>query len=153
MRKKLKNPDQITDILIAEDSPAQAAQIKELLERHMYRVMVTENGRQAYDWLADNKPLLIISDIAMPEMNGYELCKKIKSDKSTENIPVFLLTTLSDPDEVIEGLSCGADSFITKPYNSKYLISNIEKILNEIAPPENKIDEQGIEIFYGGKKG
>ena len=88
----------------------------------------------------------------MPEMNGFELCEKIKSDERTEDIPVILLTSLSDPDEVIEGLSCGADSFITKPYNNEYLISNIEKILTEKATPESKRDTVGIEINYSGKK-
>ncbi len=89
------------------------------------------------EWLADNKPLVVISDIVMPEMTGYELCEKIKSDKRTKGIPVILLTALSDPDEVIEGLSCGADSFITKPYNKEYLISSIEKIIKEKQVPDS----------------
>jgi DNA-binding response OmpR family regulator len=88
----------------------------------------------------------------MPGMNGYELCGKIKSDKRTEDIPVILLTSLSDPEEVIEGLSCGADIFITKPYNKEYLISNIEKLLIEKISPASKSDMVAIEINYLGKK-
>jgi signal transduction histidine kinase/PleD family two-component response regulator len=152
MIKKIKYSDQVTDILIAEDNPAQAAQIKYLLESYKYRVIVKENGKQAYDWLANNKPLIVISGIVMPEMNGYELCERIKSDKRTENIPVILLTTLSDPDAVIEGLSYGADSFITKPYNKEYLLSNIEMLLKDVSITDEKIEEKSIEINYGGKK-
>jgi DNA-binding response OmpR family regulator len=152
MSKKIKIADSITDILIVEDSPTQAAQIKYLLENNLYKTKVAKNGQQALTWLTEHKPSLVISDIVMPEMNGFELCEKIKSDKLTENIPVILLTSLSDPEEVIEGLSCGADSFITKPYNKEYLISGIKKIITEKATPESKKDTLGIEINYGGKK-
>ncbi|MGA1977931.1 MAG: response regulator [Bacteroidales bacterium] len=152
MSKKVKTSDNVTDIMIVEDSATQAAQIKYLLESHHYKVEVTKDGIQALIWLSEHKPSLVISDIVMPEMNGFELCEKIKSDKRTEDIPVILLTSLSDPDEVIEGLSCGADSFITKPYNKEYLISNVEKLLTEKVIPESKKDTIGIEISYDGKK-
>ena len=152
MSKKVKISGNVTDILIVEDSATQAAQIKYLLESYHYKVEVTRDGQQALIWLSEHKPSLIISDIVMPGMNGFELCEKIKSDERMEDIPVILLTSLSDPDEVIEGLYCGADSFITKPYNKEYLISNIEKLLTEKATPESKRDTLGIEINYGGKK-
>ena len=133
MKKEKRIPLQRpVEILIVEDSLTQATQLKHLLESNHYKVSVAQNGRQAMDKLTKHKPSLVISDILMPEVNGYELCKKIKSNKNTEDIPVILLTRLSDPEEIIEGLSCGADSFITKPYNEKHLLSNIEK---------NSIDE------------
>ena len=152
MSKKINISGNLTDILIVEDSATQAAQIKYLLESYQYKVEVTRDGQQALIWLSGHKPLLVISDILMPEMNGFELCEKMKSDELTEDIPVILLTSLSNPVEVIEGLSCGADSFITKPYNKEYLISNIKKILSEKAIPESKRDTKGIEINYDGKK-
>lgn len=152
MSKKVKTSDNLTDILIVEDSATQAAQIKYLLESQHYNVKVTSNGQQALNWLAEHRPSLIISDIVMPEMNGFELCEKIKSFEHTADIPVILLTSLSDPDEVIEGLSCGADSFITKPYNKEYLISNIEKMLSEKTSTKAEKEPSGIEINYAGKK-
>jgi signal transduction histidine kinase/CheY-like chemotaxis protein len=152
MSKKVKVSDNMTDILIVEDSPTQAAQIKYLLESYHYRAEVAQDGQQALVWLSEHRPLLVISDIVMPEMSGFELCEKIKSDRRTKDIPVILLTSLSDPEEVIEGLSSGADSFITKPYDTEYLISNIKKILSEEIVPEAKGDTQGTEINYGGKK-
>jgi PAS domain S-box-containing protein len=140
-----------TEILVVEDSPTQAAQIKYLLETYNYNVNICQNGQQAWGWLKVNKPSIVISDIIMPVMNGFDLCEKIKSDKVTEDIPVILLTSLSDPDEVIEGLSCGADSFITKPYNKEYLLSNIEKILIERNSAGSREKSLGLEIRYGGK--
>ncbi len=153
MTTKRKSPAQKSpEILIVEDSLTQATQIKHLLESHHYKVSVTQNGKQAMDWLSKHKPSLVISDIVMPEMNGYELCKKIKSNKSTQDIPVVLLTRLSDSEEIIEGLSCGADSFITKPFNEKYLLSNIEKILSEENGKNQKKVPFGVQILFKGKK-
>jgi len=141
-----------TEILIAEDSPTQAAQIKHMLESNNFKVTVANDGKEAIDILSKRKPSLVISDILMPEMNGYELCKLIKSDKSTENIPVILLTRLSDPEEIIEGLSCGADSFITKPYNEIHFISNIEKLLfNEPREYQKKVPF-GVQILFNGEE-
>jgi signal transduction histidine kinase/PleD family two-component response regulator len=152
MINNIKISDSYSEILVVEDSPTQAAQIKYLLEGNNFKVVVTGNGRQALDWLSDHMPSLVISDIIMPEMNGYELCEKIKSEERTENIPVILLTALSDPDEVIDGLSCGADSFITKPYDKEYLISNIKNVLAENITPDSPKDILGIVINYRGKK-
>jgi DNA-binding response OmpR family regulator len=152
MNKNEKTLESSTDILIVEDSPTQAAQIKYLLESYQFSVAVAQNGMEALDWLSRKTPLLVISDIVMPVMNGFELCDKIKSTEYLKNIPVILLTALSDPDEVIEGLLCGADSFITKPYNKKFLLYNVEKIILEKKSPETESDEEGIKINYGGVK-
>jgi signal transduction histidine kinase/DNA-binding response OmpR family regulator len=152
MSKEIEKSKYLAEILIAEDSPTQAAHLKYLLESYQYKVKVTQNGLEALVWLSNNKPSLIISDVVMPEMTGFELCEKVKSDVRTENIPLILLTSLSDPEEVLKGLSCGADSFITKPYNEDYLISNVERILSETSDYEYKKDKLGIEINYGGKK-
>jgi PAS domain S-box-containing protein len=141
-----------TEILIAEDSPTQAAQIKHMLESNNFKVTVANDGKEAIDILSKRKPSLVISDILMPEMNGYELCKLIKSDKSTENIPVILLTRLSDPEEIIEGLSCGADSFITKPYNEEFLLSYIERLLSGQYLNDKVKVPFGTHILFKGKK-
>ena len=107
MSKKIKTSDNVTDILIVEDSATQAAQIKYLLESYHYKVEVTRDGQQALIWLSEHKPSLVISDIVMPEMNGFELCEKIKSDERTEDIPVILLTSLSDPTRLLRDFRAG----------------------------------------------
>jgi PAS domain S-box-containing protein len=149
-RKKLTHNK--AEILLVEDSHTQAEQIRHLLESQYYKVSVTQNGKQAMDWLSKHKPALVISDIVMPEMNGFELCKKIKFNKNTEDIPVILLTRLVDPEEIIEGLSCGADSFITKPYNEEYLLSHIERILSGENVMYNEKVPFSAQILFKGKK-
>jgi len=151
MKTNVKTSESKTDILIVEDSPTQAADIKYLLESYQFTVMIAQNGLEALGWLSNNTPLLVISDIVMPGMNGFDLCEKIKSDKRTKDIPVILLTALTDPEEIVEGLLCGADNFITKPYDKKFLLYNIEQIIQEKSVPMAKSESMRIEINYGGK--
>ena len=119
------------EILIVEDSPTQAEFLRDILERHSCRVLSAANGREAMDVVAERTPALVISDVIMPEMDGYELCRKIKGDGRLNGIPVILLTYLSDPQDVIRGLECGADNFITKPYDETSLLHRIVNVLLE----------------------
>ena len=112
--KARKKESKCIEILIAEDSPTQAEQLRFLLEEHGYGVVTAGNGKEALMAAVAHKPTLVISDIVMPEMNGYELCKAIKSHEKLKDVPVILVTTLSDPSDVISGLACGADNFIRK---------------------------------------
>jgi len=116
------------EILIVEDSPTQAEQLKYILERNDFHVYVANNGKEALVMLAERKPGLILSDIVMPEMDGYELCKHIKADDNLRDIPVILVTALSDPKDVVKALECGAGNFISKPYDEEFLLSRIQYI-------------------------
>ena len=151
MTVKTNPSKEVVKILIVEDSPTQAEQIKYLLEQHSYSVTVANSGKQALDHLGKHIPTLVITDIIMPGMNGYELCRKIKSDEKTMDIPVILLTSLANSEDVLEGLSCGADNFISKPYNEQYLLSNIENILFNMKMRKNDRVRVGVEIRFGGK--
>ena len=140
------------EILIAEDSPTQALLLQKLLENNDYQVTVASNGIQALSLLEDRVPSLVISDIMMPEMNGYELCKAIKDHDELKTIPVILLTTLSEPEDVIKGLECGANHFITKPYEQESLLSSIQYVLINKKLRSGTRSEMGIEIFFSGNK-
>lgn len=117
-------------ILIVEDSRTQAKQIEMILKPLGYRVRTALSGEEALSILGQGRPVLVISDILMPEMDGYQLCKRIKEDKRFKEVPVILLTQLSDPNEVIRGLESGADDFIVKPYSEERLFTRINTLLN-----------------------
>jgi PleD family two-component response regulator len=117
------------EILIVEDSPTQAEQLKHILEEAGYLVSAASNGKEALSAISKHKPTLVISDVIMPEMDGYQLCERIKTSENFKNIPVILVTSLSDPEDIIKGLECKADNFIVKPYDEKYLLSNVRHIL------------------------
>ncbi|MBI5430824.1 MAG: PAS domain S-box protein [Nitrosomonadales bacterium] len=150
--KSKTNKNNSLSILIAEDSRTQAEQLAFLLEEHGYRVTVAGNGKQALLAAQALPPTLVISDIVMPEMNGYELCKAIKSDEKLKDIPVILVTTLSDPQDVIRGLECGADNFIRKPYDERYLLSRINYLLMNLDMRKEHKMQVGVEINLGGQK-
>jgi len=139
-------------ILVVEDSPTQAQKLRYILENNHYRVGVACNGSAALARIAEEKPALIVSDILMPEMDGYELCRRIKSHGDSCHIPVILLTSLSDPQGVIRGLACGADNFITKPYNEELLLSRIRDMLDNRHHPQEQARLPGLEISFGCQK-
>ena len=140
------------EILIVEDSPKQAEQLKYLLERHGYAVTVAANGKEALAAGRRRKPTIAISNIIMPDMDGYQLCRQIKADENLKDIPVILLTSLSNPTDVIKGLESGADNFIMKPYNEEYLLSRINYIIANRELRKSEKLEIGIEILFAGQK-
>ena len=152
MNAKKNVPEDTIEILIVEDSPTQAEQLKHLLEQNGHKVLAAASGKQALALLDNHKPALVISDIVMPEMDGYELCRQIKTVKSKQDIPVILLTSLSDAEDVLKGLECGADNFITKPYNEEYLLLHIEQNIANRKLFKNERVRVGLEIMFGGKR-
>jgi YesN/AraC family two-component response regulator len=86
-----------------------------------YRIVTAENGREGLKKTIDKYPDLIISDVMMPEMDGFEFCKKIKTDERISHIPIILLTAKADMDSKIEGLEFGCDDYISKPFEAKEL--------------------------------
>lgn len=152
MKNKKTAVKEIAQILIAEDSPTQAEHLRHLLEKHGYNVLVAKNGKEAMEMLKEQRPSLVITDIVMPEMNGYELCKEIKSREKTASIPVILLTSFSRSEDVMEGISCGADNFLTKPFREEYLSSHIEQILSSSEMPRTETIKVELEVLVRGKK-
>lgn len=140
------------EILIVEDSPTQAEELKYVLERHNYDILVAGNGIEALSMIRTHKPTMVISDIVMPEMDGYQLCREIKLDDRLRNIPVILLTSLSNPRDVVKGLECGADNFLTKPYEEKYIISRIQYIIANKNLKDNEQTQLGVEIILDNER-
>ena len=140
------------EILIAEDSSTQAQRLRHILEQRGYRVIHATNGRLALEAAQCHKPTLIISDVVMPEMDGYELCRRVKADASLGDIPLILVTTLSDPEDVIRGLECRADNFILKPYDEHYLLGRVQFVLLNREVLQAERTTMGVEIFFGGQQ-
>src|SRR5665213_2850377 len=115
------SPQPSIDIPIAEDSPTQSQRLQFILEQAGHHVTAVANGQQALDAARRRKPALIISDINMPLVDGFELCASIKADPGLADVPVILSTTLSDPQHLVRCLACGADNLIAKPYEPDYL--------------------------------
>lgn len=140
-----------TQILIAEDSPTQAERLNYYLSARGFAVTVARDGRQALAAALEIRPAMIISDVVMPEMDGYTLCKEIKSLTALRDTPVVLLTSLAGPQDIVRGLECGADSFLRKPYDDKYLISRVEFILANVQLRKTQQLQVGVQLHFGGQ--
>lgn len=123
-----KTSDSKHRLLVVEDNEEIRAYIKSILEPQ-YIVEEAENGKVGVEMAKEKDFSLIISDLMMPELNGVELCKQIKDSLETSHIPVILLTAKSEVEDKIEGLSVGADSYITKPFHPKHLLVRVEKLI------------------------
>lgn len=146
------NKNNSSEILIVEDSPTQAEELKYVLERNNFAVSVAGNGIEALALIRAHKPTMVISDIVMPEMNGYQLCREIKQDNSLRNLPVILLTSLSNPRDVVKGLECGADNFLTKPYEEKYILSRIQYIIANKNLRDVEQSQLGVEVVLDNER-
>lgn len=116
-------------VLIIEDNNDIRGYIKQILEPD-YRIIESDNGMDGSELALERIPDLIISDIMMPGLDGFEVCKKVKEDMKTSHIPVILLTAKASNDSALEGFEKGADYYITKPFNPKLLALRVRNVLN-----------------------
>lgn len=135
-------------ILVVDDSPTQADYLRGLLEERGYEVAVSRNGELALEAVRESHPGLIISDIVMPVMNGYDLCRAVKQDPALRDTPVMLVTTLDDPADLILGLNARADAYLTKPYSPEYLLSRVEALFSQTRSVESPRDP--VEVTLRG---
>ena len=138
-------------ILIVEDSPTQALLLEEVLATNGYLVSHAANGKAALEFLRTEVPAMVITDVVMPEIDGYELCRRIRADHNMTDLPVILLTDLSNPGDVLHGLGVGVNNFIAKPFNEALLISRIEDILVNSRMRQTSSAELGIKISFAGQ--
>ncbi len=139
-----------TEILIVEDSATQAQLLAAIIARQGYIPVIATNGRRGMEAVRSSPPALVISDIVMPEMNGYEFCAALKQDPDFGHIPVILLTTLSDPNDIVRGLQAGADGYVTKPFDVKILLSRITTFL-EMPPEPPQLPNLPLDVVYAGQ--
>ena len=115
-------------VFLVEDNSDMRVFVNRILS-HFFKVKAFANGRECLDAMKEEWPDIIVSDVMMPEVNGLELCKQIKSDIKTGHIPIILLTACNTIDDQIQGIKVGADAYIKKPFNTAQLIAKTEALL------------------------
>jgi len=116
-------------ILVVEDSQIQAEILRRFLTGHGYDCIIATDGEAGLLAMRSKRPDLVVSDIQMPLLDGYQMCERIKQDPLLRATPVILLTVLSDPTDVIKGLNAGAEAYLTKPYDNDSLKYQIDRLL------------------------
>ncbi|MBI5917300.1 MAG: response regulator, partial [Bacteroidetes bacterium] len=115
-------------LLIVEDNPDVVRYLQSFLSEN-YRIEVAVNGRQGIEKAIEAVPDIIISDVMMPEADGYELCETLKKDERTSHVPIILLTAKADATSRLEGLECGADAYLAKPFDREELLVRLRKMV------------------------
>jgi PAS domain S-box-containing protein len=138
-------------VLIVEDSRTQAEYLQHILENEGFHVVIATNGSQALEKIKVKHPSIVLTDIIMPEMDGYELCHAIKRDENLLHIPVILVTQLFDPADLVKGLEAGANNIIIKPYEPKHVISRITSTLQSPAYSDSGDAGSTLEVSFDGK--
>jgi adenylate cyclase len=116
-------------ILVVDDQRANVEMMAGVLEGRGYAVVTAANGNQALERVAQARPDVVVSDILMPDMDGYQLCRRLRSAPETALLPVILVTSIEAHDERIKGLEAGADDFLSKPLNQPELFARVRSLL------------------------
>ncbi|MBD3880900.1 response regulator transcription factor [Phormidium tenue FACHB-886] len=116
-------------ILIVDDDITLRTALSRYLQNRGYSVMDAKSGSEALDLIEQNPPDVVVSDIMMPEMDGLELCRRLRAMRSGQLVPFIFLSSRSDVDDRVQGHQMGADDYVTKPFDPKELVAKIESQL------------------------
>ena len=119
------------EILIVDDEPNAVVPIQFLMQQQGYKVMIAERGEDALDLIYQYKPDLVLLDIMLPGINGYEVCEIIRLNPNYRNVKIIFLTALGREVEIAKGLTLGADAYITKPYSNDELVAKVKEVLEK----------------------
>jgi len=119
-------PSTPEDILVVDDTPASLRLLTELLVKHGYRVRPASDGHLALKSVAAKTPDLILLDISMPEMDGYEVCRRLKADEKNQRIPVIFISSFSDTQQKVTGFAAGGVDYITKPFEAEEVLARVK---------------------------
>ncbi|GCD77571.1 hypothetical protein JCM31826_10530 [Thermaurantimonas aggregans] len=119
-------------ILIVDDEPAIIMSLDFLIRKAGYQLFIARNGQEALDIAASEHPHIAVLDIMMPDVDGFEVCRRIKAQPDTSDVRIIFLSAKSKQEDVERGLAMGADFYITKPFSNKHLMEKIKLLADAI---------------------
>ncbi|MFN1834628.1 adenylate/guanylate cyclase domain-containing protein [Balneola sp. MJW-20] len=136
-------------ILVVDDYPALVTITRHKLIQRGFEVLTAQNGQDALELVQTEYPDLVITDVEMPVMDGYELCERIKNDSRLSKIPVILVTSMMNTVSIMKGIQAGADNYLTKPYDDDTLFGKVEELLTH--PPKTPSESDTVEVNIEGQ--
>lgn len=118
-------------ILIVDDEPNIVVPLEFLMEQNNFEVKVAESGEQALEAIEDFKPDLILLDIMLPGMDGYEVCQKVRQNPQLQQTKIIFLSAMARTIDIAKGMGLSADSYITKPFSISDVVDNVKKLLGD----------------------
>jgi two-component system alkaline phosphatase synthesis response regulator PhoP len=152
-----------TRILVAEDERDVAELIRYTLAREGFEVVIATNGAEALRQAREDRPDLMLLDLMLPQVNGWELCRRLKQDPATRALPVIMLTARAEEADKVLGFELGADDYVTKPFSTRELVARVRAVVRRSRPPEAEerkhrikvgdlvVDRQRFEVTVGGR--
>jgi len=125
----MSNDEKLPLVLAADDDPLIRELIQFRLERSGYEVVTAENGDDALRLALERRPDLVVLDVMMPGLNGYEVTRRLRADEETSRVPIILLTARVQEADVAQGFEAGADDYLTKPFSPQELRARVQAIL------------------------
>lgn len=122
-------------VLIADDEPNIVISLEFLLEQDGYRVLVARDGHEALEAIEREVPDLVLLDVMLPRLSGYDVCQRIRQNPAWAKVRVIMLTARGREVEVTKGLALGADAYVTKPFSTRDLLDQVRRQLGEAPPP------------------
>ena len=139
----------VKKILIVDDERDSVDLVAYNLDREGFAVVRAFDGQAAWDKVRSEKPDLVILDLMLPGMSGLEICKRIRGDAMTRNLPVIMLTARTDPVDIVLGLELGADDYVTKPFGVRELVARVRAVLRRQERERSAADSSGSFTFRG----
>ncbi len=143
-------------VLLVEDEEDIREMVHFNLFKERYQVLLASDGQTAVDVATKELPELIVLDVMLPKMDGFEVCERLKNDPQTKKIPIIMLTAKGEEEDVIKGLEVGADDYITKPFSPKVLLARIKAVLrrskNTVKSQKNVFTLNDIRIDLSKRK-
>jgi DNA-binding response OmpR family regulator len=133
-------------IVIVEDDEDIADSIRYNLEREGFRVRVAATGEDAINLILDRPPNLILLDLNLPHMSGFEMCRRLRAESTTARVPILMLTARTDESDKVLGLNLGADDYITKPFSMRELVARVRAVLRRAdgAETDRPVYDDGV---------
>ncbi|MBW2411241.1 MAG: response regulator [Deltaproteobacteria bacterium] len=120
------------EILIVDDEPSIVVPVQFLMQQQGYTVLVAEDGHDALDMIYKYQPDLVLLDIMLPGIDGYEVCEIVRLNPKLRNVKIIFLTAKGREVEIAKGLALGADAYITKPFSNAELVAKVKSVLENI---------------------
>ena len=128
-KQNASQPETLPVILVVDDNQQNLELIRAYLEDVDCETVAAADGVEALDVIAENKPDLVLLDVMMPKMSGFEVCRRLKNNPETENIPVIMVTALNEFGDIERGIDSGTDDFVSKPVNRLELLTRVRTML------------------------
>lgn len=133
-------------VIIVEDESDISVPLCYSLKNEGYQVQVADNGIEGLELIRNERPHLVVLDVMLPGIDGFEICRRLRMDRTTENIPIMILTAKDEQTDVVLGLGLGADDYVTKPFSTAQLLARVRAVLSRGHVATNGGDSNRVEI-------